>query len=61
MGSVGVLTGEAETDTYLKREAELGAAGGVALPPQPIGALPAAHLRTRGERQGPVPPHHSAA
>jgi formamidase len=42
MGSVGVLPGEAETDLYLKREAELGAAGGVALPPQPIGALPAA-------------------
>ena len=41
MGSVGVLPGDAETDTYLKREAELGAAGGLALPPQPIGALPA--------------------
>jgi formamidase len=41
MGSVGVLPGEAETDLMLKREAELAAAGGVALPPQPIGALPA--------------------
>lgn len=41
MGSVGVLTGEPETDTYLKRETELAAAGGVALPPQPVGALPA--------------------
>lgn len=41
MGSVGVLAGEEETDLYLKREAELGAAGGAALPPQPVGALPA--------------------
>ena len=41
MGSVGVLPGEQETDVYLAREAELGAAGGAALPPQPIGALPA--------------------
>lgn len=41
MGSVGVLPGEPETDTYLKRESELAAAGGAALPPQPVGALPA--------------------
>jgi formamidase len=41
MGSVGVLTGEPETDTYLQRETELATAGGAALPPQPIGALPA--------------------
>jgi formamidase len=40
MGSVGVLPGEQETDTFLEREAELAAAGGVALPPQPVGALP---------------------
>lgn len=42
MGSVGVLPGEEETDVFLKREAELAAAGGAALPPQPVGALPAA-------------------
>ena len=42
MGTVGVLPGEPETGRYLKRETELGDAGGVALPPQPIGALPAA-------------------
>src|SRR5688500_1376697 len=42
MGSVGVLPGEAETDIYLARETELAAAGGAALPPQPLGALPAA-------------------
>jgi formamidase len=41
MGSVGVLPGEAETDIFLAREAELGAAGGAVLPPQPVGALPA--------------------
>jgi formamidase len=41
MGSVGVLPGDAETDMFLAREAELAAAGGVVLPPQPIGALPA--------------------
>jgi formamidase len=40
MGSVGVLPGDPETDTFLKRETELASAGGVALPPQPIGALP---------------------
>ena len=40
MGSVGVLPGEAETDAWLAREAALAAAKGVALPPQPIGALP---------------------
>ena len=41
MGSVGVLPGDVETDMMLKREAELAAAGGVVLPPQPVGALPA--------------------
>ena len=42
MGSVGVLPGEPEVETWLAREAALGAAGGVALPPQPVGALPSA-------------------
>ena len=42
MGSVGVLPGEPETDAWLKRETALGAAGGVALPPEPTGALPTA-------------------
>ncbi len=41
MGSVGVLPGEEEVDKWLVREAELGEAGGVALPPEPTGALPA--------------------
>ena len=41
MGSVGVLPGDTEVKTWLERERQLGEAGGVALPPQPIGALPA--------------------
>lgn len=42
MGSVGVLPGEEEVDKWLAREAGLAEAGGVALPPEPTGALPAA-------------------
>ena len=42
MGSVGVLPGDEEVTTWLARETALGAAGGVALPPQPTGALPSA-------------------
>lgn len=41
MGSVGVMPGEEEVEKWLARENQLGAAGGVALPPQPISALPA--------------------
>jgi formamidase len=41
MGSVGVLPGDTEVLKWLERERQLGEAGGVALPPQPIGALPA--------------------
>ena len=41
MGSVGVLPGEEEVDKWLTREAELAEAGGIALPPEPTGALPA--------------------
>lgn len=40
MGSVGVLPGEEEVEKWLKRESELAAAGGVALPPEPTGARP---------------------
>jgi formamidase len=42
MGSVGVLPGDTEVKVWLDRERQLAEAGGVALPPQPIGALPAA-------------------
>jgi formamidase len=41
MGSVGVLPGEEEVSAWLEREAQLAEVGGVALPPQPIAALPA--------------------
>jgi formamidase len=41
MGSVGVLPGEAETDRFLAREAQLAELGGVALMPEPAGAVPA--------------------
>jgi len=41
MGSVGVLPGDTEVKMWLDREQRLAEAGGVALPPQPIGALPA--------------------
>jgi formamidase len=41
MGSVGVLPGDTEVLSWLERERQLGEAGGVALPPQPVGALPA--------------------
>ena len=40
MGSVGVLPGRTEVEAWLAREAALTEAGGAALPPQPIGALP---------------------
>jgi len=42
MGSVGVLPGFPEVDSWLARETAMGAAGGVVLPPQPIGAQPSA-------------------
>ena len=51
MGSVGVLPGEAETDAWLAREAALGAAKGVALPPQPMGALPSAVCGPEGSHK----------
>ncbi|MCG8358180.1 MAG: acetamidase/formamidase family protein [Kiloniellales bacterium] len=42
LGSVGVLPGAPEVEAWLARENALGAAGGIALPPQPIGGQPAA-------------------
>jgi formamidase len=40
MGSVGVLPGEEEVLAWREREADLAAVGGIALPPEPTGALP---------------------
>ena len=48
LGSVGVLPGEPETKAWLAREAALAKVGGVALPPQPVGALPAAICGPKG-------------
>jgi len=42
MGTVGTLPGKPEVEKWLAREKALGEAGGIALPPQPTGALPAA-------------------
>ena len=40
MGTVGVAPGPAQTETFFQREAQLAAAGGFALGPQPLDALP---------------------
>ena len=50
MGSVGVLPGEQEVEKWLARESALAAVNGVALPPEPTGALPSAVC-------GPEGPH----
>jgi formamidase len=42
MGTIGVAPGPTQTETYFKREADLAAAGGFVLGPQPLDALPAA-------------------
>jgi len=41
MGTVGTLPGAPEVDAWLEREKKLSEAGGIALPPQPTGAIPA--------------------
>ncbi len=41
-GSIGVLPGEPEVQAWKAREAALAEAGGIALAPQPVGAIPAA-------------------
>ncbi len=51
MGSVGVLPGEAETDAWLARETALASVGGIALPPQPVGALPTAVCGPNGSHK----------
>ena len=51
LGSVGVLPGEEEVAAWKAREAALGAAGGAALPPQPVGALPSAVCGPEGSHK----------
>ena len=51
LGSVGVLPGEEEVAKWGAREAALAAAGGVALGPQPVGALPSAVCGPEGSHK----------
>jgi formamidase len=51
MGTVGTMPGFPETDAWLARETQLGEAGGIALPPQPTGALPAAVCGPNGSHK----------
>lgn len=51
MGSVGVMPGEPEVTAWLERESQLAAVGGIALPPQPIGALPSAVCGPEGSHK----------
>ena len=48
MGTVGVLPGKPEIDKWLKREKALADAGGAALTPQPVDALPSDLCGTNG-------------
>ena len=48
MGTVGVLPGKPEIEKWLKREKALADAGGAALTPQPVDALPADLCGTNG-------------
>lgn len=47
-GSIGTMPGEPEIEAWLARETELAAVGGVALPPEPTGAHPAAICGAEG-------------
>ena len=51
MGSVGVLPGAPEVAKWLKRETALGEAGGIALPPEPTGALPSSVCGPEGSNK----------
>lgn len=51
MGTVGTLPGKPEVESWLAREKQLGEAGGIALPPQPTGALPAAVCGPNGSNK----------
>lgn len=47
-GSIGTMPGEPEIDAWLERETQLAAVGGIALPPDPTGALPVALCGAEG-------------
>ena len=63
MGSVGVLPGPPEIESWLARERALVEAGGVALPPEPSGALPGAVCGPEGSHSSEclrtVPPREN--
>jgi formamidase len=52
MGTIGVAPGPAQTETFFQREADLAAAGGFVLGPQPLDALPAAVCGPAGAHRG---------
>jgi formamidase len=64
MGTVGTLPGFPEVDAWVAREKQLGEAGGIALPPQPTGALPAAVCGPNGSHKDKclrtIPPRENA-
>jgi formamidase len=49
-GSIGTMPGEPEIEAWLARESELAAVGGIALPPEPTGAHPAAICGAEGSQ-----------
>ena len=51
MGSVGVMPGAEDVEKWLARETQLGAAGGVALPPEPTSARPAEICGPKGSHK----------
>lgn len=51
MGTVGTLPGPAETAKWVAREKQLAEAGGIALQPEPKGALPAAVCGPNGSHR----------
>jgi formamidase len=51
MGTIGVAPGPTQTETYFKREADLAAAGGFVLVPQPLDALPGAVCGPNGSHK----------
>ncbi len=51
MGTVGTMPGPQEVKDWVKRETELGAAGGIALPPEPKAAIPAAVCGANGSHK----------
>jgi formamidase len=51
LGTIGTAPGQQETEMMFQREAALGKAGGVALPPEPKGAMPRAVCGPGGSHQ----------